>query len=95
VEKMRGDFGTRSTTAGKIVFGTNRTKRIKALIHWLMDFYRISGKLSIVGLNETSFQAKLRLAVTRASIRKTLSAQALPQAADPGQLKSEKQWKEY
>ena len=76
IEKMRGDFATRSTTAGKIIFGTNRTKRIKALIHWLMDFYRISSKPSIVGLNEVTFQDKLRLAVTRASIRKTLAAQA-------------------
>ncbi len=42
-----------------------------------------------------TFQDKLRLDVTRASIRKTLAAQALPQATDPGPLKSEKHWKEW
>ena len=60
-----------------------------------MDFYRISWKPSIVGLNEVSFQDKLRLTVTRAFIRKTLVAQSLPQATDSGSIKSEKQWKEW
>ena len=54
-----------------------------------MDFYRISRKPSIVGLNEVTFQDKLRLTVKRASILKTLAAQSLPQATDPGSLKSE------
>jgi len=79
----------------KIIFGTNRTKRTKALIHWLMDFYRVSDEPSIVELSEVTFREKLRLTVTRASVRKTLSTQALRQAADPSPLKSEKQWKEW
>ena len=96
VEKMRTDFGSRSVNSGtKITFGTNRTKRIKALIHWLMDFYRTSSDPSIVELSENSFKEQLRQAVTRASIRKTLSSQSLPDAADPGPLKTEKQWKEW
>ena len=95
VEKMRTDFGSRSAAAGRITFGTNRTKRIKALIHWLMDFYRVSADPSIVGLSENTFKEQLRLADTRASIRKTLASQSLPDAADPGPLKLEKQWKEW
>lgn len=95
VEKMRTDFASRTAAQGRIIFGTNKTKNIKALVHWLMDFYRVSEDPTIVGLNEYTFKDQLRRAVTRASIRKTLESQSLPDAADPGPLKSEKQWKEW
>jgi len=58
VEKTRGDLGTRSATARKFIFGTNRTKPKKTFLN---EFYRIAIEPSIVGLNEIKFRKKLRL----------------------------------
>ena len=95
VDKMRTEFAARTQALGKIVFGTNRTKFIKSLIHWIMDFYRVSAIPSIVGLNEVTFKASLRAAEVRDGIRKSLKDQSLPSSADPGILKLEKHWKEW
>ena len=41
-DNMASSFASRSQNNGRIIFGTARTKRVKALIHWVQDTYRIS-----------------------------------------------------
>jgi hypothetical protein len=97
VSAMASDFGGRTANNGRINFGTRRTKSIKATIHWVQDFYRVSERPTIVGLSELSFKAQLERALARAEIRKTLDGKSstASKAADPGPLKNEKQWKEW
>ena len=72
ITAMASDFSFSSRTAanGRINFGTMRTKRLKALIHWIQDIYRVSCVTLIVGLSEISFKAELETALTRNEIRK-------------------------
>jgi hypothetical protein len=97
VSAMASDFGGRTANNGRINFGTRRTKSIKATIHWVQDFYRVSECPTIVGLNEHTFKSQLERALARAEIRKTLDGKSstTSKAADPGPLKTEKQWKEW
>jgi hypothetical protein len=94
---MSTEFSNRTIAGGRIIFGTNRTKFLKAIAHWVQDFHRVSENPTIVGLNELSFKSELQRSLSRTSIRKTLSdsASITSKAADPGPLKSEKQWKEW
>lgn len=96
VTTMSSDFGGRQARE-RIHFGTRRTKSIKGLVHWVQDFYRVSELPSIVGLNEITFKQQLERALARADIRSSLKNQAstAADAATPGALKSEKQWKEW
>ena len=96
ITTMASDFGGRQAVRDRIHFGTRRTKSIKGLIHWVQDFYHVSEKPLIVGLNEVTFKQQLERALARAEIRTTLKNQAstAADAATPGPLKSEKQWKE-
>ena len=97
---MSTDFSNRTGRAaanGRINIGLMRTKRLKALIHWIQDFYRISREPTIVGLNEALFKRDLDRALARAEIRNGLKDQTktAADAASPGPLKSEKYWKEW
>ena len=97
ITAMASDFSSRTVANGRINFGTMRTKRLKALIHWIQDFYRVSCVPSIVGLSEISFKAELETALTRNEIRKNQRelTKTATDAASPGPLESEKQWKEW
>ena len=96
-DTMSKTFASRSQTNGRIIFGTNRTKYVKATIHWIQDFYRVSDDLLIVGLRERTFKSELQRALSRAIIRKNLSSQtsSVADAASPGPLIKESQWKEW
>ena len=97
IRQMSSEFSSRTPVARRIIFGTNRTKFLKAVTHWVQDFYRVSETPTIVGLNEPTFKSALQCSLSRTSIRKTLSdaSSITSKAADPGPLKSEKQWKEW
>ena len=45
------DFSRRTQDNVKIYFGMSRTKRMKTLLHWVQDFYPISGDPTIFDLN--------------------------------------------
>ena len=47
-----------------------RTKMMKALLHWVQYFYRISGDPTIFDINEVMFIKQLETALLRAEIRK-------------------------
>lgn len=97
IATMSSGFASRTAGAGRIIFGTRKTKLLKAAIHWVQDFYRISATPSVVGLSENTFKAELDTALARASIRDNMSKNTSTNsdAANPGALKSEKEWKQW
>jgi hypothetical protein len=95
IDAMAKSFAGRTVQNGRIIFGTNRTKWLKAITHWVQDFYRVSDTPTIVGLNETTFKAALRTAESRDKIRITLRKNPIPSDASPGPLDKESKWKEW
>ena len=53
-----------------------RTKMMKSLIHWVKDFYHISGNPTIVCLNEIVFIQQLDTAMYITEIRKNIIDQS-------------------
>ena len=53
------DFAQRTQDNRKMHFGVRRTKRMKSLLHWVQDFYRISGDPTIVEMIEFMFVEQL------------------------------------
>ena len=97
IPTMATDWGSRTQANGRMHFGARRTKLLKALTHWRMDFERVSTQPSITGLNEHTFKTALITALTRADIRKSLSdrSSSAADAASPGPLESERKWKQW
>lgn len=95
IDAMAKSFASRTSTGGRMIFGTKRIKFLKAIVHWVQDFYRTSDTPTIVGLNETKFKADLRVAESRNKIRKTLKDNDIPSDASPGPLDKESKWKEW
>ena len=87
-------FAKRTPMAQRIVFGTKRTKRLKALRHWVRDFYRVSEEPNIVDMDEEEFRNALNTAAERAQIRQALrdKSDSLLKEASPGLLKDETKW---
>ena len=97
VSALVTDFANRNQANGRVHIGSRKAKRLKGLLHWVQDFYRVSREPSIVGLNEESFLEALENAIERAQVRKSMkdASDTTTKAADPGPLKSEKEWKEW
>ena len=70
---MSNDFSSRTNANDKMYFGTTRTKRIEALIHWIQNFYRVSKVPSVVGLSQVLFRDKLERALAREEDKKSLT----------------------
>lgn len=95
IDAMAKTFASRTAHNGRIIFGTNRTKWLKAIVHWVQDFLRVSEHPTIVGLSEISFKAALRTAESRDTIRSTLRDNDIPSDVSPGPLERESKWKEW
>ena len=95
IDAMAKTFSNRTAQNGRIIFGTNRTKWLKAVIHWVQDFYRVSDTPTIVDLSEITFKTALRTAESRDKIRATLRKNDIPSDASPGPLERESKWKEW
>ena len=95
IDAMAKTFAGRTAASGKIIFGTNRTKWLKPIIHWVQDFYRISETPTIVNMDESAFKASLRTAESRDKIRQTIRDNDIPSDASPGPLERESKWKEW
>ena len=94
---MSEDWQRRTVANGRITFGTRRTKLLKALTHWVHDFYRISDIPHVDGLNHDRFREHTLRALARAEIRKTIKdgTSSAANAASPGPLESERKWKQW
>ena len=96
IDAMAKDYGTRTAGSGKISFGMRRVKLLKALVHWMQDFQRVSCSPTLKGLNANTFRDALNTAITRADVRSNLKKQTstAADAATPGPLESERKWKQ-
>ena len=56
VDAMAKSSASCTAGGGRIIFGTNRTKYLKAMVHWAQEFYRVSDPPTIVGLHENIFK---------------------------------------
>ena len=97
ITSMTIDWSSRSPATQRISFGTRRTKLMKALTHWMHDFYRISLNPIITDDTEATFKSQLLRALARADIRKNFkdNTSTAANAADPGPLKLEREWKQW
>ena len=55
ITELSESFSRRTATNGRIDFGIRRTKRLKFMMHWVQDFYRVSSIPSTAGLDQASF----------------------------------------
>ena len=78
-------------------FGLQRTKQLKATLHWVQDFARVSEVPTLEGLTQESFKAAISIAAQRADIRKkeAKDASSVSSEASPGKLKDDKKWQEW
>ena len=97
VNSMATSFANRTAQNGRMYLGTRRIKYLKALAHWVQDFYRTSSFPTIVGLSEEIFKSQMDRAAAREVIRKNMIRQAKTsaEAASPGPLQKETQWKHW
>ena len=97
IASMATTFAARTQINGRIIFGTRRTKLLKAFIHWINDFYRVSQTPTIVPLTGAMFISQLNRALSREEVRDNLKNQtsSTSDAASPGPLKNEREWKQW
>ena len=74
VTQLAIDTASRTAANGRMSIGARRSNRLKSLLHWIQDFYRISEEPSIVGLTKETFQAGLDAALSGAEVRQTLKS---------------------
>lgn len=89
---MATAFGSCSVAQGRIVFGTRRTKYLKALVFWTNDFFCVSKIPTIVGLSENSFKTAFTIALSQEEVcaHMTAQAKALAEVANPGIFENER-----
>ena len=63
-------YSKRTAADGRLIFGLQKTKRLKSMIHWVQDFARVSETPNIDKLYEASFRAALGVAAQRSTIQK-------------------------
>ena len=97
ITSLASSFTKRTPANTRIQFGQRRIKRLKALIHWSVDFCRCSLPVVIDGLDANSFCAALDIAARRHEIReKQIETQEqVLNKASPGNLVSEAKWQEW
>lgn len=97
IDDMIKELGGRTVADGRINLGTKKSKLIIGMLHWAKDFGRVSERPSIAGLTQSAFLDQLECAIERADYRSRAADQLSTRAkeADPGPLKSEKDWKDW
>ena len=90
-------FSARTLVDGRFHFGLARLKRLKAMVHWVQDFARISETPTLIGLNQARFRTALTESATRALIRveEASRSSTLSREAAPGKLKDGKKWNDW
>jgi hypothetical protein len=64
-------FTERTMANGKIIFGLRRTNFLKATVHWVQDFRRISREATLDGVADAAaFKIEIEMARQRALIRR-------------------------
>ena len=76
ISNLSTEFTRRTQDNGEIQFGVRRTKKMKALLHLVIYFYRVSGDPNIVEMNEVMFTKTLDTTMYRTEIRKNIIDQS-------------------
>ena len=63
-------YSKRTAADGRLIFGLQKTKRLKSTIHWVKDFTGFSETPKIYDLDKASFRATLGVAAQMSTIRK-------------------------
>ena len=89
ITELQESYAKRTQNTGRMYFGLQRTKRLKATLHWVQDFARVSEVPTLEGLTQESFKAAISIAAQRADIRKkeAKDASSVSSEASPGKLK--------
>jgi hypothetical protein len=70
ITELQELYAKRAQNAGRMYFGLQHTKQVKAMLHWVQDIARLSKVPTLEGLNQESFKAAILVAAQRADIRK-------------------------
>jgi hypothetical protein len=91
ITELQESYAKRTQNAGQMYFGLQRTKRLKATLHWIQDFGRVSEVPTLEGLTQESFKTAISIAAQRADIRKkeAKDASSVSSEASPGKLKDD------
>jgi len=83
ITELQESYAERRQNAGHMYFGLQRTKQLKATLHWVQDFARVSEVPTLEGLTQESVAAQ------RVDIRKkeAKDASSVSSEALPGKLK--------
>ena len=97
INSMLTSFANRTAVNGRMFLGTRRIKKLKTFSHWIRNFYRTSSVPSIVGLSEETFKRQIDRAAAGDIIRKNMIRQTKTsaEAASPGTLQKETQWRHW
>jgi len=97
ITELQESYAKRTQNAGRMYFGLQRTKQLKATLHWVQDFARVSEVPTLEGLTQDSFKAAISIAAQRADIRKkeAKDTSSVSSEASPGKLKDNKKWQEW
>ena len=84
----------RTAADGRLIFGLQKTKRLKSMMHWVQYFAIFSKTPNTDDLDEASFRAALGVAAQRPTIRKQeeKDASSVSIEASPGKLKDNRKW---
>ena len=91
------DWSSRTVANGRFNIESRRLKLLQAFVYWVQDFRRVSGVVSIVGLDQNTSKACLCRALARADIRNSLkdTSSSASDATSPDPLDSERKWKHW
>ena len=70
ISDLEYSYSKRTAADGRLIFGLQKTKCLKSMIHWVQDFARVSQTPNIDDLDEASFRSALGVAAQSSTIRK-------------------------
>ena len=94
IADLSSSFVKRTVAYYRIKFGICRTRRIKAMLYWDLDFQRCSKIPTIAGMYQGSYLILFENAINREDICTQESDQAaiISKQDEPGKFKDERKW---
>ena len=59
ISDLEYSYSKHTAADGRLIFGLQRTKRLKSMMHWVQDFAIVSETTNINDLDDASFRAAL------------------------------------
>ena len=70
ISDLEKSYLKRTAADSRLIFGLQKTKHLKSMVHWVQEFARVSETPNIDDLDEASFMASLGVSAQRFVIRK-------------------------